>query len=222
MEAFQERYQDGPEFAEEIVKLNRKLDEYRSEVREIAATQQEPVDTRIQASKLAHQSQARILKVLSEAVSVDESFIPFVDLYEVAEEADPDYSVVSHHAKLLEHSDPGAYVRRDDLGEKAKITRRDALDEFCKSKDITDDCRSVIALDRVVIGPSPYRPIERQLVTVVGPFRKFDRIGEGRPQSPMSSSQRTGISSPLRFTATGLGSMSTSVIASGIGSRTDV
>lgn len=42
-EAFQEQYRDEPEYAEGIAKLNRKLDEYQSEVREIAATQQEPI-----------------------------------------------------------------------------------------------------------------------------------------------------------------------------------
>lgn len=139
MEAFQEQYRDEPEYAEEIAKLNRKLDEYQSEVREIAATQQEPVDTRIQASKLAHESQARMLKVLAEAVSVDDSFIPFVDLYEVAEATDLDYSVVSYHARLLEQPDLGAYVRRDSLGEKVKITRGDAFEDFCESRGIDSD-----------------------------------------------------------------------------------
>jgi hypothetical protein len=34
MEAFQDQYRDEPEYAEEILKLNRKLDEYQSEVRD--------------------------------------------------------------------------------------------------------------------------------------------------------------------------------------------
>jgi len=134
MEAFEEQYGDDPKYAEEITKLNRKLDEYQSEVREIAATQQEPVDTRIQAAKIAHRSQARILKVLSEAISADDSFIPFVDLYEIAEESGLEYSVVSHHTRLLEHPELGGYVRRDDLGEKAKVTSEDAYNSFCKSR----------------------------------------------------------------------------------------
>jgi hypothetical protein len=117
-----------------LPKLNRKLDEYQSEIREIAATQQDPVDTRIQAAKVAHRSQARILKVLSEETSADDSFIPFVDLYEIAEESGLEYSVVSHHTRLLEHPDLGGYIRRDDLGEKAKVTSEDAYNSFCKSR----------------------------------------------------------------------------------------
>jgi len=132
MEAFEEQYDDVPKYAEEITNLNRKLNEYQSEVREIAATQQEPVDTLIQAAKIAYRSQARILKVLSEATSANDSFIPFVDMYEIAEESGLVYSVVSHHTRLLEHPELGSYVRRDDFGEKVKATSEDAYNSFCK------------------------------------------------------------------------------------------
>ncbi|MBB6645379.1 hypothetical protein [Halobellus ruber] len=136
MEAFQEQHRDEPEYAEEIAKLNRKLDEYQSEVGEIAATQQEPIDARSQAAKLSHKSQAQILKALSEACEMDGDLIPFVDLYKVAKETDLDYSVVSHHAKLLEHPDLGGFISRDAPGEKAKVTRRSAFDEFCESRGV--------------------------------------------------------------------------------------
>jgi hypothetical protein len=74
--------------------------------------------------------------MLSEAVSVDDSFIPFVDLYEVAEETDLDYSVVSHHTRLLENPDFGGFIKKDDFGEKAKLTRRDAFELFCESRGV--------------------------------------------------------------------------------------
>jgi hypothetical protein len=131
MEAFKEQYSDDPEYAEEVAKLNRKLDEYQSEVREIATTQQKPADTLIHASKLTRRAQARILKVLSEQMRKDDGRTMFVDLIDVAQEADMDYSAVSHHARLL---DIGGFVQRDTYGEKAKLSQRNAFESYCESR----------------------------------------------------------------------------------------
>jgi hypothetical protein len=131
MEAFKEQYSDDPEYAEEVAKLNRKLDEYQSEVREIATTQQKPADTLIHASKLTRRAQARILKVLSEQMRKDDGRTMFVDLIDVAQEADMDYSAVSHHARLL---DIGGFVQRDTYGEKAKLSQRNAFENYCESR----------------------------------------------------------------------------------------
>lgn len=136
MEAFEEQYSDDPKYAEEVAKLNRKLDEYQSEVREIAATQQKPVDTLIHASKLTRRAQARILKVLSEQMRKDDARTMFVDLVDVAKEADMDYSAVSHHSRLL---DIGGFVQRDTYGQKAKLSHRNSLEEFCESRLIDMD-----------------------------------------------------------------------------------
>lgn len=131
MEAFEEKYSDDPEYGEEVAKLNRKLDEYQSEVREIATTQQKLVDTLIHASKLTRRAQARILKVLSEQMRKDDGMIMFVDLIDVAKKADMDYSAVSHHARLLDIS---GFVQRDTYGEKAKLSQRNSFENYCESR----------------------------------------------------------------------------------------
>lgn len=136
MEAFTEKYQDDPEFGEEIVKLNRKLDEYQSEVREMATTRQRPFDTLIQASKLTRRTQARILKVLSDRVWEDDGMMTLVDLSEIAEEADIEYSAVSHHARLL---DQGGFVERGEYFDKVKLSHRNAFEKFCESRMIDPD-----------------------------------------------------------------------------------
>jgi hypothetical protein len=133
MEAFEEQYRDEPEYAEEIAKLNRKLDEYQSEVREISISQEEPVDTLIQASKLTRRAQARILKVLSENAREDDEMSLFVDLAEVAREADMEYSAVSHFTRLL---DLGGFVERDTYGQKAKVSHKNAFEKYCTSRVI--------------------------------------------------------------------------------------
>jgi hypothetical protein len=130
MEAFQEQYRDEPEYAEEIAKLNRKLDEYQSEVRESSTFQERPVDSLIQASQLTRRAQARILKVLSGNTREDEITL-FVDLAEVAKEADMEYSAVSHLTRLL---DLGGFVDRDTYGHKAKLNHRNAFEKFCESR----------------------------------------------------------------------------------------
>lgn len=136
MKAFEEQYGDDPEYAEEVTKLNRKLDEYQSEVREIATLQQEPVDTLIHASKLTRRAQARILKVLSEKVRENDGMTLFVDLAEVAKEADLEYSAVAHHARLL---DLEGFVQRDTYGQKAKLSYRNSFQEFCEVRMIDID-----------------------------------------------------------------------------------
>lgn len=77
-----------------------------------------------------------MLKVLAEVVSVDDNFLPFVDLYEMAEATDLDYRVVIHHARSPEQPDCGGYVRRDSLGEKVKIFRGAAFEDFCELRGI--------------------------------------------------------------------------------------
>jgi len=136
MEAFQDQYRDEPEYAEEIAKLNRKLDEYQSEVREISTSQEEPIDTLIQASKLTRRVQARILKVLSEQMRENDGRTMFVDLVDVAREADLDYSVVSHHARLL---DIGGFLQRNTYGEKAKLNHRNSFEKYCISRLIDSE-----------------------------------------------------------------------------------
>jgi hypothetical protein len=136
MEAFEEQYREEPEYAEEIAKLNRKLDEYQSEVREIATSQGEPVDTLIQASKLTRHAQARILKVLSENAREDDGMSLFVDLAEVAREADMEYSAVSHYTRLL---DLGGFVDRDTYGQKAKLNHRNAFEKFCETRMVNSE-----------------------------------------------------------------------------------
>lgn len=133
MEAFEEQYRDEPEYAEEIAKLNQKLDEYQREVRQIATTQQEPVDTLIHASKLTGRAQARILKILSKKMKEDGRMPLFVDLEEVAEEADMDYSAVSHHARLL---DLEGFIQRNTYGEKAKLSHKNVFEEYCELRMI--------------------------------------------------------------------------------------
>jgi hypothetical protein len=112
------------------------LDEYQSEVREIATTQQEPVDTLIHASKLTRCAQARILKVLSEHMTRDDGTAMFVELRGVANEANMDYSAVSHHARLLDIS---GFVQRDTYGEKAKLSKRNSFESYCKTRLIDSD-----------------------------------------------------------------------------------
>lgn len=129
MDAFEGQYGDDPEYAEEVAKLNSKLDEYQSEVREIVTTQQEPVDTLIHASELTRRAQARILKVLSERVREDGGKTLFVDLAEVAKEADMELSAVSHHARLL---DLKGLVQRDTYGEKMKLSHRNTFEKYCE------------------------------------------------------------------------------------------
>jgi hypothetical protein len=140
MEAFEEQYGDDPEYTEEIAKLNQKLDEYQSEVREIAISQEEPVDTLIQASKLTRRAQARILKVLSKNAREDDGMSLFVDLVEVAKEVDMEYSAVSHHARLL---DLGGFVQRDTYGQKAKLNRENAFEEFCELRMLDSESISI-------------------------------------------------------------------------------
>lgn len=140
MEAFEEQYGDDPEYTEEIAKLNQKLDEYQSEVREIAISQEEPVDTLIQASKLTRRAQARILRVLSENAREDDGMSLFVDLVEVAKEVDMEYSAVSHHARLL---DLGGFVQRDTYGQKAKLNRENAFEEFCELRMLDSESISI-------------------------------------------------------------------------------
>ncbi|GAA0677712.1 hypothetical protein [Natronoarchaeum mannanilyticum] len=136
MEAFEEQYGDDPEYAEEIAKLNQKLDEYQSEIREISISQEEPVDTLIQASKLTRRAQARILKVLSENAREDDGMSLFVDLAEVAREADMEYSAVSHYTRLL---DLGGFVDRDTYGQKAKLNHRNAFEKFCETRMVNPE-----------------------------------------------------------------------------------
>ena len=136
MKGFEEQYSDNPEYAEEVARLNRKMDEYQSEVREIAATKQKPVDTLIHASKLTRRAQARILKVLSEQMREDGGMTMFVDLGDVAKEADMDYSAVSHHCRLL---DIGGFVQRDTYGEKAKLSQRNSFENYCESRLVDQD-----------------------------------------------------------------------------------
>lgn len=112
-----------------------KLDEYQSEVREISTSQEEPVDTLIQASKLTRRAQARILKVLSENTRED-GIILFVDLAEVAKKADMEYSAVSHHTRLL---DLGGFVDRDTYGQKKKLNHRNAFEKFCESRMVNPE-----------------------------------------------------------------------------------
>jgi hypothetical protein len=136
MEAFQEQYRDEPEYAEEIAKLNRKLNEYQSEVREISISQEESVDTLIQASKLTRRAQARILKLLSKNAREDDGIPLFVDLAEVAKEADMEYSAVSHHTRLL---DLGGFVDRDSYGQKAKLSHKGGFEKFCELRMVDPD-----------------------------------------------------------------------------------
>lgn len=136
MEAFEEQYGDEPEYAEEIAKLNRKLDEYQSELREISISQEEPVDTLIQASKLTRRAQARILRVLSENAREDDGMSLFVDLAEVAKGVDMEYSAVSHHTRLL---DLGGVVDRDSYGQKAKLSHKDGFEKFCELRMVDSD-----------------------------------------------------------------------------------
>lgn len=136
MEAFEEQYQDEPEFGEEIAKLNRKLNRYQKEEKNIANTQQEPIDTFIPASELTRQTQARILEILSERLRKDDGEKLLVDLTEVAKKADIEYSAVSHHARLL---DLGGFVQRDTYGQKAKLSHRNAFEEFCELRMIAPE-----------------------------------------------------------------------------------
>lgn len=136
MEAYEKKYENNPEYAEEVARLNQKLDEYQREVRELASTQQKPVDTRIQAAKLTYRTQARILKVLSDAGRPDDDILPFMDISKVAKEVDLHYSVVSYNARLLEKSEIGGFVRRDKLGEKVKATSKHSFTQFCKSRGV--------------------------------------------------------------------------------------
>lgn len=136
IEAFGERYRDDPEYAEEIAKLNRKLDEYQNEVREISTTQQKPVDTLIHASKLTRRVQARILKVLLKQMTEHDGRNVFVNLADVAKEADMEYSVVSHHARLLDIS---GFIQRGTYGEKAKLSHRNSFRNYCESRLIDPD-----------------------------------------------------------------------------------
>lgn len=136
MEAFEEQYRNEPEYAEEIAKLNQKLDEYQSEVREISISQEEPVDTLIQASKLTRRAQARILKALSKNVKENNRTTLFADLEEVAKEADMEYSAVSHHTRLL---DLGGFVDRDPYGQKAKLSHKNAFEEFCEVRMVASE-----------------------------------------------------------------------------------
>jgi DNA-binding MarR family transcriptional regulator len=129
MDAFEEQWGDEPEYGEEINKLNKKLDEYQSEVREIATTQQKPFDTLIQASKLTRRTQARILKILSERVRKDDGMMLWVDQSELAQEADIAYSAVSHHTRLL---DQGGFVERGEHLEKVKLSHTNSFKKFCK------------------------------------------------------------------------------------------
>lgn len=131
MEAFEEQYRDDPEYAEEVAKSNRKMDEYQREVRAIAATQQKPVDTLIHASKPTRRAQARVLEVLSEQMEEDDGMTMFVDLVDVAKGADTDYTAVAYYSRLL---DLGGFVERDTYGKKAKLRHRNSLEGFGESR----------------------------------------------------------------------------------------
>lgn len=135
MEAFKERGQNHPEFGEEIAKLNRKLDEYQAEVEKIATTGQEPVDSRIHAAILTHRTQARILKVLCDHARIDDMNV-FIELTDVAKEADLEYSAVSHHTRLLDLTE---FVERNKYGDHAKAASPDAFHVFCKTRGVDSE-----------------------------------------------------------------------------------
>lgn len=136
MKAFEEKYQDDPEFGEEVAKLNRKLDEYQSDIREMSTKRQKPFDSLIQASKLTRRTQARILEVLSDRAWEDDGNMMLVDLSEVSKEADLEYSAVSHHARLLDYQ---GFVERGEYYDKVKLSYRNAFEKFCDMKMVDPD-----------------------------------------------------------------------------------
>lgn len=59
-----------------------------------------------------------------------------VDLSEVANEADIEYSAVSYHARLL---DQGGFVERGEFFDKVKLSYRNAFEKFCESRMVDPD-----------------------------------------------------------------------------------
>jgi hypothetical protein len=59
---------------------------------------------------------------------------------EVAKEVDMESSAVSHYARLL---DLGGFVQRDTYGQKAKLNRENAFEEFCELRMLDSESISI-------------------------------------------------------------------------------
>lgn len=141
MEAWDEGFKSNSEIREELREISNKLDTYQSDVNELTTrlNQHQPSEDLVDMAKEVHQTEARVLEVLSRDGHIGARSPNYVTWETISNETGLDHYIVVYYARALAETNYGEFVQIDRLEKKVKLSNEDAFENYCNQRNLNPE-----------------------------------------------------------------------------------